>query len=84
MPNDVKLEYKIFVLFRNESAPSRLGQADMVLPRSETRIILRRLIPSTTYYVWVAVVIDEGKESELMSHVVGPINFTTLEEGLQT
>ena len=53
-----------------------------MLPKSETLVILRRLIPSTTYYVWAAAVVDHGKASESRSHLVGPLNFTTVEEGI--
>ncbi|XP_062509978.1 uncharacterized protein LOC134186081 isoform X2 [Corticium candelabrum] len=77
--NNITLQYKVFAQTRNDSLPSQDSKnTTTTTETSKTRVTLHRLIPYTTYYVWVAAIRDDGKDYELMSHFVGPINFTTL------
>ena len=75
-------KYRIYIQSDHTSRPNNLNNGNKTVSRSQRVLTIGKLIPFTTYYVWVtAINVEDGQELE--SKFQRPAVFKTNAEGIQ-
>ncbi len=79
--NGVLKKYRIYIQSDHTSRPNNLNNGNKTVSRSLRVARIGKLIPSTTYYVWVTAINVDGQKLE--SKFERPTVFKTNAEGIQ-
>ena len=75
-------KYRICIQSDNTSRPNNLNNGNKTVSQLQRVVTIGKLIPFTTYYVWVtAINVEDGQELE--SKFERPTDFKTNAEGIQ-
>ena len=80
--NGVLKKYRIYIQSDHTSRPNNLNNGNKTVSPSQRVVTIGKLIPFTTYYIWVtAINVEDGQELE--SKFERPTVFKTNAEGTQ-